>query len=170
MRGAEGVEHEDVAVGGEGLGDLGVVLLLALVKADVLEDENLAVLEGVDGGLGLLAVGVVDELHVIARELGELVGGRLQGERGLGAVALGAAEVAHEDDLGTLLFKVLNRGDGGADAGVVGHDAVLQGDVEVNAHEDALARDVGVADGLLGEGHAHSFVWFLREGGAAAAP
>ena len=123
VRGAEGVEHEDVAVGGEGLGDLGVVLLLALVKADVLE-----------------------------------------------AVALGAAEVAHEDDLGALVLEVLDRGDRGADAGVVRDDAILQGDVEVHAHEDALARDVGVADGLLGEGHAHSFVWFLRERGAAAAP
>ena len=170
MRGTEGVEHEDVAVGGEGLGDLGVVLLLALVKADVLEDEDLAVLKRVHGGLGLLAVGVVDELHVIAGKLGELVGGGLQGELRLGAVALGAAEVAHEDDLGALVLEVLDRGDGGADAGVVRDDAVLQGDVEVHAHEDALARDVGVADGLLGEGHAHSFVWFLRERGAAAAP
>ena len=49
------------------------------------------------------------------------------------------------------------------------HDAVLQGDVEVHAHEDALARDVGVTDGLLGEGHVHSFDDFLRKGGAAAA-
>ena len=153
VSGAEGVEHEDVAVGGEDLGDLGVVLLLALVEADVLEDEDLAVSEGIDGGLGLLAVGVVDELHVIAGDLGELVGGRLEGELGLGAVALGAAEVAHEDDLGALVLEVLDGGDGGADAGVVGDDAVLQGDVEVDAHEDALARDVGVADGLLGEGH-----------------
>ena len=154
VRGAEGVEHEDVAVGGEGLGDLGVVLLLALVEADVLEDEDVAVLEGVDGGLGLLAVGVVNELHVVAGELGELVGSRLEGERGLGTVALGAAEVAHEDDLGALVLEVLDGGDGGAHARVVGDDAVLQGHVEVNAHEDALARDVRVANGLLGECHA----------------
>ena len=163
--GAEGVEHEDVAVGRERLGDLGVVLLLALVEADVLEDEDLAILEGVDGGLGLLAVGVVDELHVIAGNLGELVGGRLEGELGLGAVALGAAEVAHEDDLGALVLEVLDGRDGGAHAGVVGHDAVLQRHVEVDAHEDALARDVGVAHGLLGESHVHSLeLGTLQEG------
>ena len=65
----------------------GVVLLLALVEADVLEDEDVARLEGVDRGGGLLAVGVVDELDVEAGELGELVGSRLQGELGLGTVA-----------------------------------------------------------------------------------
>jgi hypothetical protein len=98
VRGAEGVEHEDVAVGGELLRDLGVVLLLALVEADVLEHQDVAGLDAGDGLLGLLAVGVVDELHVIAGELGELVGGGLERELGLGAVALGAAEVAHEHD------------------------------------------------------------------------
>ena len=37
----------------------------------------------------------------------------------------------------------------GADARVVGDLAVRERDVEVDADEDALARDVGVADGEL---------------------
>ena len=127
VSGAEGVEDEDVAVGSEGLGDLGVVLLLALVEADVLEDEDVAGLEGVDGLLGLLAVGVLDELHVEAGELSELLGGGAQGKLGLEAGAIGTAKVAHQDDLGVVLLEVADGGDGRTDAGVVSDDAVLQG-------------------------------------------
>ena len=153
MRGAEGVEHEDVAIGGKGLGDLGVVLLLALVEADVLEHQDVARLERGHGLGGLLAIGVVDEIHVEAGELSELVGSRLERELGLGAIALGATEMAHENDLGVVLLQILDGGDGGAHAGVVGHDAVLQRHVEVDAHEHALAVHIDVADGLLGESH-----------------
>ena len=55
-------------------------------------------------------------------------------------------------DLGTVLDEVLEGGDRRADAGVVGDDAVLEGDVEVAAHEHGLALEIGlleVADGLL---------------------
>lgn len=48
MSGAEGVENEDVAVGSELLGDLGIVLLLALIETDVLENEDLARLDSLD--------------------------------------------------------------------------------------------------------------------------
>ena len=158
MSGTKGVEHEDVAVGSEGLGDLGIILLLALVKADVLEHEDLARLEGLDGGSGLLAVGVVDEGHVQAGELGELGGDGLEGELGLEAGAVRAAEVAHEDDAGVVLDQVVDGRQGGLDAGGVANDAVLDRHVEVNADEDALAVDVDVADGLLGESHVQSFL------------
>ena len=157
VRGAEGVEDEDVAKGGKALADLGLVLLLAPVEADVLEHEDVTRLEGIDGSLGLVTVGVGDELHGQAAHLGELLGNRLEGELGLGAVALGATEMAHEDDAGVVLHEVLDRGEGRLDAGGVTHDTVLDGHVEVDAAQDALAVDVDVANGLLGKGH----VWVL---------
>ncbi len=156
MSRAESVEHEDIAVGSELLCDLRIVLLLALVEADILEDEDVARLDLGDGLLSLLAVGVVDELHVVASELSELLGCRLEGELGLGAIALGAAEMAHEHDAGTVLLQILDRRDSGLDAGVIRDNAVLQGHIEVDAHEDALALDVDVANCLLGESHVHS--------------
>jgi len=64
--------------------------------------------------------------------------------------------VAGEDDLGALADEVLDGGDGGADAGVVGDVLVLvERHVEVGAHEDALPLEVGlreVPDALLGHG------------------
>ena len=89
MSGAEGIEDEDVAIGGEGLGDLGVVLLLALVEADVLENQDLAGLDRGNGLSGLLAIGVGDEGDVQAGELGKLGGDGLEGELGLEAGAVG---------------------------------------------------------------------------------
>ena len=68
VSGAEGIENEDVTIGSELLGDLGIVLLLTLIEADVLENENLARLDGSDSLGSLLAVGVGDKGNVETRE------------------------------------------------------------------------------------------------------
>jgi hypothetical protein len=47
--------------------------------------------------------------------------------------------VGREEQPGATLAQCLDRRQRAADAGVVGDDAVLQRDVEVHAHEDALA-------------------------------
>lgn len=57
-----------------------------------------------------------------------------------------------DQHLGTVLDKVLEGGNRGADAGVIGDDAVLQRDVQVAAHEHNLAFEISllqVPDGLL---------------------
>lgn len=82
VSGTEGIEDEDVTIGSEDLGDLGIVLLLALVEADVLENEDLARLDGGDSLGSLLTVGVGDKGNVETRELGELLGDRLEDSSG----------------------------------------------------------------------------------------
>ena len=153
VSGTEGVENEDVAIGSEGLGDLGIVLLLTLVKTDVLENEDLARLDGGDGLGGLLAISVGDKSNIETRELGELLGDGLEGKLGLEAGALGTAEVAHEDNASIVLNEIVDGGQGSLDTGGVANDAILDRHVEVNADENALAVDIDVADGLLGKGH-----------------
>src|SRR5260370_22440869 len=61
---------------------------------------------------------------------------------GVDGLAFGAAEVGAENDFGLVAEGVLDGGEGFADAGVVGDDAVLEGDVEVDADEDALVGEV----------------------------
>lgn len=47
--------------------------------------------------------------------------------------------MAAEDDLGPIAYEMLDGGDGGADAGVVGNVlTVVEGHVEVGAQEHAL--------------------------------
>ena len=47
-----------------------------------------------------------------------------------------------EDDLGFVAESIFDGGEGLADAGVVGDDAVFERDVEVDADEDALVGQV----------------------------
>jgi hypothetical protein len=60
----------------------------------------------------------------------------------LDGLALGAAEMRTEDDLGLVAKGVLDGGEGLADACVIGDDAVLEGDVEVDADEDTFVGEV----------------------------
>ena len=140
------------AVGDEGVAELGVLAgqLLALlvdlgglarVVADVLEQGDLALTQGGDGlgGRGANDVGGQRDLH--AGQLGEARGDGGQREGGID-LTLGAAEVGHDDDLGTGVGEGLEGRQRRTDTAVVGDDAVLERNVEVGADEDALAAQV----------------------------
>ena len=164
--GAEGVVDVDVAElrerGAEGLDRRGVglhraavvVLDLALlldVEAEVLEQHHLARLQRGAGRLHLGADAVVELLHRLAEELGEPRGHRREAEL-VAALPVGAAEVAHEHQARALVEHVLDGGQRRAQPLVVLDRAVLEGDVEVDAHDDALAAEVEVLDEELGHG------------------
>ena len=97
---------------------------------------------------GAQADGVAGGRHRPADELGEVLRHRPQAQR-VGDLALGPAEVAHEHDRGAVLEQVDDAGEGSADAGVIPHPAILDGDVEVDTHQDAFALRVEVPDGEL---------------------
>ena len=145
----EGVVHVDLAETGELGGELGVVLLLALVETQVLDDEHLAVGQGLGGRNGIVAA---DILHVgdgLAQQLREARGDRGHGVGLFVAGARRTTEVAHGDYAAPPLGQEPQGGQGGPDTGVVGHDAVGDRDVEVHADDDAFALDVGVGDAPL---------------------
>ena len=140
------------AVGNEGVTELGVLtgqffaLLvdlggLAGVVADVLEQGDLALTEGCNGRSGGLAddVGGQGDLH--AGELGEALGDGGQRECGVD-LALGAAEVGQDDDLGTGIGQRLEGRQRRADAAIVSDDAVLERNIEIGTDQDALAAQV----------------------------
>ncbi len=87
----------------------------------------------------------------LLEQLAQRLGRRLQAELRIRA-ALRPAQVAHQDQRGALLQDVLDGGQRGADALVVRDRAVLHRDVEVDAHQDALALEIDVANGLLVHG------------------
>ena len=148
---AEGVGHIYLSHSGHGFRQLGVVLFLALLEAGVLQQEDLAGREGggLGGGVGTHHVGGQDD--VLAQQLAQAGGNRLQGQLGLD-LALGLAHMGAGDDRRALLQQVLDGGQGGADALVVGDDAAAvlgHGHVEVAAKENLLALHVDVLDRLL---------------------
>ena len=132
MAGAEGIIDEDVDAVGQGFGQRGIVLGLARLESDVLEKEGLAVLEA-----GLQAVDfrpddVGGHDDVPADKLGQALGYRGQAHFWIG-LALGAAQVRGQHELGAAAQEIGDGGKRGLDPLVVADGPVfIQGDVEVH--------------------------------------
>ena len=138
VHGAERVAHEDVGQRRQLGRERRVVLLLARVEAQVLEQAHRP----------LLAV----EGDRLAEELGQALGDGPQ--RQLGPhLALRPAEVRADDHLRAVLAQVPNRRERRPDARVVGDPVAVERDVQVRANEDPPALDGQVAHGL------HSTFW-----------
>src|SRR2546430_1003603 len=83
-----------------------------------------------------------------SEEFFQLLGGGPQRIFRIGTT-LGTAKMRSENEARTLLDSEAQRGEGFADARVIGDDRVLEGNVEVDADEDAFAFEVEVVDGEL---------------------
>ncbi len=148
MGGGEGVVDEDVAVCRELGREVGIVLLFTLVEAGVFQQQHVAVLQAGDRGGGLVADAVGGEIDALVEDFLDGGGDRLQRHVG-DRLTLRAAEMGEQDDLGALFGKFADGRQHALDAGGVGDLAVLDGHVEVNAHQNALAGDVGeIVEGL----------------------
>lgn len=114
------------------LGILGAALLLG-VEAQVLKENDLTTGGLVDSLLDLLADAVFREDDALAEQLLELGNDGLQAVLGV-LLAVGAAEVGHEDNrLGAILDGVLDGGQGTDDTLVVRDVLVgIERDVEVD--------------------------------------
>jgi hypothetical protein len=150
---AEGVVHVDVAESSELLGEGWVVGFFFWVEAEVFKQQGLARLEvagqldghGADavGGEGDVFVGVKD----VVEEHTQPRGDGLEAH-GVDVLALRPPKVRGENDLGLAAERVLDSGDGLADASVVGDGAIFgERHVEVDTDEDTLAGEIEVANG-----------------------
>ena len=144
MHDAEAVRDERIAELGELLREgtaLRVILRrLARVEAQVLDDGDVAVLERRDGVVGGLVHGVERERDRLAEQLGQSLGDRREAVLRVGR-AVGTAEVRADDDAGALVDEGVERGKRRPHAAIVRDHAVLQGDVEITADDDALAGE-----------------------------
>ncbi len=128
-------------------GESGVVGFFFRMEAEVFEEERLAGFE-VGGHLAgdcADAVGGEGYVLVVAEDVIEQaakVGDQGAKAHGLDGFAFGAAEVGAEDDFRFVAQSVLDGRERLADAGVIGDDAVLERDVEVDADEDALVGEI----------------------------
>src|ERR1019366_6669421 len=154
MGGAEGII--DVVLGklGELLGKSFVVLFFFGVEAQVFEQQRLAFFEFERYFFGFRPDTVGAEAHVFsARQFfieqhAQTLGHRLQAQLGIG-VAFGTAEVRRQDQARAVTQSVLDAGQGFANARVVHDPAVVERDVEVHTHEDAVIVERKIANGKL---------------------
>ena len=148
---AEGVGHVHVGQRGHGLGQGGVVLGLAGLKSGIFQQQDLAGLQGGGLGPGIGAHHVLRHDDRLAQQLAQAGGHRLQRQLGLD-LALGLAHVGAGDHRSVLLQQILDGGQGGTDALVVGDDAAAvlgHGHVEVAPQQHLFARHIDVAHCLL---------------------
>ena len=148
MGGAERVVDVGVAELGELLAKRRVVLLLALVEAQVLKQEHVPLAKRRRLLLRVLAHRVARERDRLAEKLCQAQGSWAQRELLLEALARRTADVAHKDDARAVADKLLDGRQRRLDARVVGHDAVGHGNVEIDAHEHALAARIEIVDCL----------------------
>ena len=156
MRGGKGVVDIQVADRGDRLDQRWIVALFAAMKTRIFQNGDVAVahhLYAVDRRF-TLAIG--NELHLAPQHLGQRA--RDLAERIFGVLlALGAAEMRQDQHLGATIGQLQHRRHGRAQAGVVGHRAVLHRHVQIFAHQHPLAGNVPhVVEGLKGLGHACS--------------
>src|SRR5664279_3295097 len=145
VRHREGVVDENVAELGDRGDESRIVLLLAGIKACVLQADDVAVLHRRHRALSGLADAVVNEFDRPFDDVRHLGGHRL--ERIFLIAPLRAAEMREQDHLGALVGDL---GDGvrhALDAGGVGDNTVLHRHVEVDAHQHAFALHVDVVKG-----------------------
>ena len=139
MRGTERVVHVDLGERGKLLRKLRHVLFFFRMEAQVFEQQHVAVLERLGRGFRFRADAIGREGHGLAEQLRQARGGRFQTHFGI-HLALGPAQVRSQNQPAAALQDVLNGGQRGLDARVIGDFAgVVQGYIEIHAHENALA-------------------------------
>ena len=146
MRGGKGVVHEGIGQPGQPLGQGGVVLLLARVVAGVLEQQDAAIGQRGGGGLGLWPDAVIGPDDGAAEGSGQGFHHGLQ--RHLRhALALGAVEMAADDNARALFGQFADGGRQALDPRAVGDPPVAHGHVQVSAQQHPLAAGVEAIEG-----------------------
>mmetsp|Transcript_5922 Transcript_5922/g.17808 ORF Transcript_5922/g.17808 Transcript_5922/m.17808 type:complete len:393 (+) Transcript_5922:213-1391(+) len=138
---SKSIVHVHISVRSKLLGKLGVVLLLLLVESDILQEEDVAIVHLADHALDLRADAVGRHLHVLAEELAQTAGDRLERELVLRS-RLWSAQVRRQDHLGASVDEVLHRRDRGTDTGVIRDLGAVERHVEITSDQHLLALEV----------------------------
>ena len=152
VRGAEGIIHVEIGQAGKLLGKLLVVGFFFGMKAEILQQQGLALFQLSRHLLGF-------RTDAFGAEADVFVGGQFLVEQHAQAFRdrfeahfrvwfpLGPAEMRNQNHAGAATQGVLDGGQSLADAGVVDNAAVFQRDVEVHPHEDAVIGKSKIANG-----------------------
>ncbi len=149
VRGTEGITDENtVAKCSELFGKGFVVFFFFGMKADIFQNENFTIAQGLALAFSAGADAIERKRYGIAQKFLQFFRGRREGILQI-RTAFGAAKMRSENEARTLLNREAQGGKRFANAGIVGDHAVLERHVEVHTDEDALAAEVEVVDGEL---------------------
>ena len=149
VRRAKGVVDVEVAQTGERAGKLLVVGFFFGMEAQVLQQQDLVVSESEHHLLDFFSDAIGGKADRSFQQLVQPLDHRPQAQLRF-PLPLGTAQMRGQDDAGALLARVLQGGQGSADARIVSHLSIPQGNVEVHPDEQPAAGQLQVADGELG--------------------
>ena len=154
MGGREGIVDIDIPEARHALGKFSVVRFFARMEAGVFEHQHRAGRRLVDGGLGSTYIDPVggDKADRMAGLVGHRRTHLFEREFGID-LALGAAEMAEENDLAILLDDFADGGHEALDAGGIADLAIGDRDVEIGPQQYALARQIEFVEGLEAVAH-----------------
>ncbi len=139
------VVYIKIAIDCQSRDEFRIVLFLALVETGVFQKQDIAVLQRIDGGLGLVADAVFGKMDTVSQNLGE----RLHDMRQrifVRSNTFGATEMGEQNDLCAFPGKFGNGRNDALDTGQVCDFAIRHRHVEVNADQYALGLDVGIVE------------------------
>ncbi len=144
----EGIVDVDIAQFGKSAGKVGRICFLTLVEAEVFEKGDLPRPKRGDHSFGLVANAIRGKGYLPAGD--RLLQRRDQGPQRKGWVrpALGAAEMRHDDNFGAFVDQRLYGRREPLDSGRVGHDTVLDRDVQIGAQQHPFAAHIDVVEGI----------------------
>ena len=150
MHGAEGVRDVQLGHVSQFLGKGGSVLLLAGIKAQVLQQHDLAALQSGGLGLGVIAHHILGENDLLPQQLAQPHSHGSQRQLFL-PLTLGLAQMGAGDHRRALIQQILDGGQGSHDALVAGDGAggLVLRYVEIAAQQDLFACHIHVHNGLL---------------------
>ena len=140
VRGPERIVYVHVGERGQLARELGVVLGLPRLVANVLEQQQVTVAQPVDRRPDLVADDARRDAHRGGEELAQAHSDRRQRQRRV--AILRPPQMRHEHDPGAAPAQLLDRRQRGADPQVVRDGPVLERDVEVHPDQHALALEV----------------------------
>ena len=153
MGGAERVVHVNLGERGQLLRKLRHILLFFRVKAQVLEQQHFAVFESLGRGFRFRPNAIGHKSDGLAQYLRQARGRRLQAHFGI-HFALGTPQVRRQNQTAAAFQNVLNRGQRRLDAGIVGDfSGLVEGHIEIDAHEDAFAFYIEVTNRKFWHGY-----------------
>ena len=151
MRRAERIVHVELRQTSQLLGELLVVGFLLGMKPQILQKQRLTFFQLRGNFLRLWTDTVGTEAHVFAARQffvehhAQPLGHRLQAHLQI-RFAFGTPQMRGQNQSRPMAQRILDRGQGFADARVVHHAAVFQRNIEVDAHEDTVAVERQITD------------------------
>ena len=147
MRGGKGIVHIDLAQRRQGARKAGVIRLLARMKAQILQQQDAAILQRVHRRLGLGADTVLGKGdRMTFQRLRQGRHDRLQGEFGLRR-ALGPAEMGQHDHPRMAVRKLQQGRRQPLQTGRVGDLAVLHRHIQIAPHQHGAMGHFDVVEG-----------------------